>query len=86
MNFVCISSSLTLADSPPQSPSTGTGPLQPSDIIAALPSTGITIGDLMKLFSSRVGENNPARTPKSEFIRLVKENSKYGNDKLLRPK
>jgi transcription initiation factor TFIIF subunit alpha len=74
-------------NSPPQSPPpTGTGPLQPADIVGALPSTGISIVDLMRLFSARVGENNPTKTPKSEFIRLVKEHSKYGSDKLLRPK
>jgi transcription initiation factor TFIIF subunit alpha len=40
----------------------------------------------MKLFASRVGDLAGQQTSKKEFIRLVKENSSYGPDKLLRPK
>lgn len=40
----------------------------------------------MKIFSARVGDEPGKPTSKKEFIRLVKENSAYGKDKLLRPK
>ncbi|KAF4622745.1 hypothetical protein G7Y89_g14282 [Cudoniella acicularis] len=61
------------------------GPIQPHEIVAALPDSGIFIANLMKVFAGRVGENE-GQTPKKEFIRLVKENSTYGPDKLLRRK
>jgi hypothetical protein len=62
------------------------GPIQPHEIVAALPAEGISIGALMKLFNkTRVGDDGQPTT-KKEFIRLVKENSAYGPDKLLRPK
>jgi len=66
-----------------QSP--GAGPIQPYEIIAAIPKEGISIGDLMKVFTSRVG-SLPGQTDKKEFISLVKENSVYGADKRLRQK
>lgn len=66
-----------------QSP--GVGPIQPHEIVAALPKEGITISDLMKVFTTRVG-SLPGQTDKKEFIRLVKENSLYGADKRLRQK
>jgi transcription initiation factor TFIIF subunit alpha len=68
----------------PQAP--GTGLIQPHEIAAALPKEGISIGNLMKLFASRVGDLTGQQTSKKEFIKLVKENSSYGPDKLLRPK
>jgi transcription initiation factor TFIIF subunit alpha len=39
----------------------------------------------MKMFSKRVGEQ-PNQTTRTGFIQLVKENTKYGPDKLLRRK
>lgn len=69
----------------PLAQSPGAGPIQPQEIIAALPAAGIKIGDLMKIFQKRVGEAK-GQTLKKEFIRLVKENAAFGADKLLRPK
>lgn len=66
-----------------QSP--GAGPIQPYEIAAALPPSGILIGELMKRFAGRVGDG-PGQTPKKDFIQLVKVNSKYGPDRILRPK
>ncbi|RDL31405.1 Uncharacterized protein BP5553_09614 [Venustampulla echinocandica] len=66
-----------------QSP--GAGPIQPHEIAAALPPSGILIGELMKRFAGRVGDG-PGQTPKKDFIQLVKVNSKYGPDRILRPK
>lgn len=63
------------------------GPIQPHEIVAALPTSGagIVAGVLMNLFSKRVGDA-PNQTKKKDFIQMVKENSKYGPDKLLRRK
>jgi transcription initiation factor TFIIF subunit alpha len=69
-----------------QSPRPGTGPIQPHEIAAALPKEGITIGGLMRLFAGRVGDIADQQTEKSEFIKMVKANSAYSADKLLRPK
>jgi transcription initiation factor TFIIF subunit alpha len=75
-----------LANSPSErAQSPGAGPIQPHEIVAALPMEGITIGNLLGVFTARVG-GLPGQTEKKEFIRLVKENSSYGPDKLLRPK
>ena len=63
----------------------GAGPIQPHEIVAALPKEGITISDLTKVFITRVG-SLPGQTDNKEFIRLVKENSLYGPDKRLRQK
>lgn len=38
------------------------------------------------MFTGRVGDIKGQQTDKKEFIKLVKENSAYGADKLLRPK
>ena len=48
-----------------------------------MPPTGISIGDMLKLFPGRVkGDKDRER-----FIRMVKENSSYNaGDKKLRPK
>ncbi|TQS34198.1 hypothetical protein Golomagni_05427 [Golovinomyces magnicellulatus] len=62
------------------------GPITTSEIVSALPTTGISIGNLMKSFGGRVGDDPAIQTKKAEFIRLVRENAKYGPDKLLRPK
>jgi len=61
------------------------GPIQPHEITAALPHAGITIADLNKLFQGRIGDLKE-QTKKGEFIQMVKSLSKYGGDKLLRPK
>jgi len=66
-----------------QSP--GAGPIQPHEIVAAIPKEGISISDLMRVFTARVG-SLPGQTDKKEFITLVKENSVYGPDKRLRQK
>lgn len=67
------------------SQSLGTGPIQAHEVAAAVPPHGVLIGTLMSIFKARVGEG-PNQTSKKDFIRLVKENSTYGPDKLLRPK
>jgi transcription initiation factor TFIIF subunit alpha len=69
---------------PQAPPRPGVGPIQPHEIAAALPAEGITIGALMRMFQVRVGDG-AQQTDKKEFIRLVKENSSYSADKLLRP-
>ncbi|KAM3068197.1 transcription factor IIF subunit tfg1 [Clarireedia jacksonii] len=63
----------------------GVGPIQAHEIAAALPATGISIGVLLKQFRGRVGDA-PDQTTKTDLLKLVKENSQYGSDKLLRPK
>jgi hypothetical protein len=70
------------SQSPPRA---GAGPIQPHEIAAALPAEGITIGALHQLFPGRIGDTPGQQTTKKEFIRLVKENSSYDKDKLLRP-
>ncbi|KAK5651542.1 hypothetical protein OQA88_11907 [Cercophora sp. LCS_1] len=72
------------------SPAAQNQPLQPrieaSDIIKAVQAypQGITIGNLMRTFVSRIHPNGV--TTKNEWIQLVKENARYGADRLLRPK
>lgn len=68
--------------SPGRAQSPSVGPVQAHEIVAALPASGIAIGGLMKLFGARVSTADDRKN----FIRMVKENSKYGGDKLLRPK
>lgn len=46
---------------------------------------GITVGGLLKLFSSRIGDG-PNQMKRKDWIKLVKENSVFGEDKLLRAK
>ncbi|CCU82968.1 transcription initiation factor IIF subunit alpha [Blumeria hordei DH14] len=62
------------------------GPITTEEVIAALPVAGISIGNLMKSFGGRVGEDPVNQTKKADFIKLVRENAKFGPDKLLRPK
>ena len=58
-------------------------PVTAEEIIAALPPTGISIGDMLKLFPGRVKGGKE----RDRFIRMVKENSSYNaDDKKLRPK
>ncbi|CAD6447941.1 0cbbbaf8-c40e-4782-a477-cbe7feeb657a [Sclerotinia trifoliorum] len=68
----------------PTAPSSS-GPITPKEIIAALPSAGISIGQLLGHFRGRVGDSD-GQTTKKEFMAMIKTNSKYGADKLLRPK
>ncbi|OWP00073.1 hypothetical protein B2J93_8644 [Marssonina coronariae] len=61
--------------------SPGVNPVQAHEVIAALPASGITLKDLLKVFAGRVVNDNRA-----DFIKLVKNHSAYGSDKMLRPK
>ncbi|KAL1898998.1 transcription factor IIF subunit tfg1 [Ceratocystis pirilliformis] len=71
----------------PVPPIVSIGPIQPQEIIAALPELpdGITILNLFKSFDDRVGDR-PGLMSKSDWLKLVRENSQYGQDKLLRRK
>lgn len=70
-------------------PTTGSPPrpIQAHEIVEALPSPpdGISILNLFKFFDDRVGDR-PGFTTKAEWLKLVRENSQYGPDKLLRRK
>ncbi|TDZ35783.1 Transcription initiation factor IIF subunit alpha [Colletotrichum spinosum] len=57
------------------------------EIIAALPElpNGISIGNLMRKFQSRIGEG-PGKMERKDWIKLVRENCAYGPDKVLRRK
>ncbi len=46
---------------------------------------GISITNLVKYFMDRVGEE-PGQMPRKEWIKVVRENASFGQDKLLRPK
>jgi hypothetical protein len=81
-NELLAAAGASRSQSPPRP---GLGPIQAHEIVAALPAEGITIGALMKLFQGRVGDVVGQQTGKKEFIQLVKENSSYSADKLLRP-
>ncbi len=83
-NFATSDSSGRASPNRTESP-TGLGPVLASELIAACPATGMIASDLMKLFTLRVGEG-PMKTPKTEFIKMVKDNLKYGGDKKLRPR
>jgi transcription initiation factor TFIIF subunit alpha len=65
----------------------GTGPIEAQEIMAQLPPLpgGTSIATLMKSFQSRVGEK-PGQTSRKDWIKLVKANTVYGPDKLLRRK
>ncbi|CAK7238618.1 MAG: transcription factor IIF subunit tfg1 [Sporothrix thermara] len=71
------------------SPSTGggSGTMDAQEIIAALRKIpeGITVGGLLKQFGSRIGDG-PNQMKRKDWIKLVKENSVFGEDKLLRAK
>lgn len=66
--------------------SPGAGPIQSWEVAAALPKSGISAASLIKLFPGRIGGIKGQQTDKKDFMRMVKENSVYGTDKLLRPK
>lgn len=68
--------------SPGRAQSPAGGPVQAHEVLAALPASGITLKELLKGFAGRV----QSAEDKKHFISLVKDNSKYGPDKLLRPK
>lgn len=65
------------------SPPPGVGLVQAHEILAKIPDEGIVIGDLIKHFSSRVGDK-PGQMPKQQWIQLVREVCDYGSDKRLR--
>lgn len=52
----------------------------------AIPTGGISIQGLLKLFSSKIGDPNDKKMEKKAFIVMVKENLKYNAEKLLIPK
>lgn len=52
--------------------------------LAANPQ-GISVGQLMRQFQTRVGEGD-GQMSRRDWIKLVKDNAKWGADKLLRPK
>ncbi|KAI0150737.1 Rap30/74 interaction domain-containing protein [Xylariaceae sp. FL1272] len=58
--------------------------LTAQDIIESLPVEGISIGGLMKMFKPRL--DMPGQIDKRDWVQLVKANSSFGPDKLLRPK
>ncbi|TGO35527.1 hypothetical protein BHYA_0155g00180 [Botrytis hyacinthi] len=62
----------------------GSGPITPKDI-AGLPSTGVSISQILAHFRGRVGDGE-GQTTKKEFMEMIKKYTKYGPDKLLRPK
>ncbi|KAL5601353.1 uncharacterized protein BROUX77_005602 [Berkeleyomyces rouxiae] len=72
---------------PPAAAAAAGGPIQAHEIVAALPDLpdGITILNLFKSFDDRVGDR-PGLMSKSDWLKLVRENSQYGQDKLLRRK
>ncbi|ERS98903.1 transcription initiation factor TFIIF subunit alpha [Sporothrix schenckii 1099-18] len=65
----------------------GSGSMDAQEIIAALRKIpeGITVGGLLKQFGSRIGDG-PNQMKRKDWIKLVKENSVFGEDKLLRAK
>ncbi|CAK7229768.1 transcription factor IIF subunit tfg1 [Sporothrix bragantina] len=65
----------------------GSGNMDAQEIIAALRKIpeGITVGGLLKQFGSRIGDG-PNQMKRKDWIKLVKENSVFGEDKLLRAK
>lgn len=83
-----VSRHLDSVASPPASgsaskPAANPKPVTAEEIIAALPPAGISIGDILKVFTGRISD----KKDRERFIRMVKENSSYSpEDKLLRPK
>ncbi|CAK7270859.1 transcription factor IIF subunit tfg1 [Sporothrix epigloea] len=65
----------------------GSGNMDAQEIIAALRkfTEGITVGGLLKFFGNRIGDG-PNQMKRKDWIKLVKENSVFGEDKLLRVK
>lgn len=88
LHFIIAVAKRSLLNLAPDSTAAATGgsstkPVTAEEIIAALPPTGISIGDMLKLFPGRVKGGKE----KDRFIRMVKENSSYNaDDKKLRPK
>jgi transcription initiation factor TFIIF subunit alpha len=55
----------------------------PAEIHAAIPATGITIVELLRIFRPRIGQNPDIHR---RFTAIVKEVSVFGKeDRLLRP-
>ena len=65
----------------------GSGPVDAAEIISALNKfpDGITVGGLLKVFGSRIGDTGN-QMKRKDWIKLVKENSVFGEDKMLRAK
>ncbi|KAL1912642.1 transcription factor IIF subunit tfg1 [Sporothrix stenoceras] len=63
------------------------GSMDAQEIVAALRKIpeGITVGGLLKQFGARIGDG-PNQMKRKDWIKLVKENSVFGEDKLLRAK
>ncbi|KAL2065680.1 hypothetical protein VTL71DRAFT_3350 [Oculimacula yallundae] len=68
--------------SPGRAQSPDLGAVTAEEVIAALPASGITLKELLKGFAGRIKTDQD----KKHFITLVKDNLKYGSDKLLRRK
>ncbi|CAK7204796.1 transcription factor IIF subunit tfg1 [Sporothrix eucalyptigena] len=65
----------------------GSSTMDAQEIVNALRKIpeGITVGGLLKQFGSRIGDG-PNQMKRKDWIKLVKENSVFGEDKLLRAK
>ncbi len=68
------------------SPNAG-GLVSAAEIVVALNQhpEGITVGGLLRVFGSRIGDG-ASQMKRKDWITLVKENSVFGGDKLLRPR
>ncbi|KAK0714992.1 hypothetical protein B0H67DRAFT_579701 [Lasiosphaeris hirsuta] len=77
--------SSTPRESPPPA-SQLSAPIEAWEIVAAMKThpDGITLGNLLRKFLGRIAPTGI--TTKAEWIQLVKQNSDWGPDKLLRPK
>lgn len=65
------------------SPSPSTAGIEPWEILEKIPEGGISIGELIKPFQTRVGVK-PGQMAKKDWIKLVTQLCEYGPDKLLR--
>lgn len=63
------------------------GLVEASEIVSALLASpeGISVGALLRQFGNRVGDG-PGQMVRKDWIKLVKDNAVFGEDKLLRPK
>ncbi|KAF6825460.1 transcription initiation factor IIF subunit alpha [Colletotrichum plurivorum] len=75
-----------IPDGSPRAGSPG-GQVEAWEIVNALPElpNGISIGNLMRKFQSRIGDG-PGQIDRKQWITLVRENCAYGPDKVLRRK
>lgn len=71
--------------SPPPSQPAPPKRIEASEIIAAIPAEGITLGNLLRMFHSRI--DKPGGQTKSEWLQMVKQHGEYESaSKLLKPK